>query len=162
MPQVPSSHGCCCCCAVPQAQEDAEQISCRVHVVNNTASPDSNMLGHVRSSLKVLSAADIADVSVIVQVQHPDVAALEVCGWAGPSGGGAREVYVGWVDRPTLVDRLNLWMVWLTAMPGRREGGCCQHRGRFGHSAGPAPWRGCTAGVWDCRARRGGGGVYAH
>lgn len=61
-----------------QGEEDDEQISCRVHVVNNTASPDSNLLGHVRSSLKVLSAADISDVSVIVQVQHPDVAALQV------------------------------------------------------------------------------------
>lgn len=65
--------------SVPKAaQDDAEQISCRVHVVNNTGSPDSNTWGHVRSSLKVLAAADIKDVSVIVQVQHPDVAALEV------------------------------------------------------------------------------------
>lgn len=52
-----------------------------MHVVNNTASPAGNMLGHVRSSLKVLSAADIMDVSVILQVQHPDVAALEVSVW---------------------------------------------------------------------------------
>lgn len=58
--------------------EDSEQISCRVHVVNNTASPTHNLAGHVRSSLKVLSAADIKDVSVILQVQHPDVAGLEV------------------------------------------------------------------------------------
>lgn len=62
----------------PQAQDDSEQVSCRVHVVNNTASPDDNMLGHVRSSLKVLAAADIMDVSVILQVQHPDMAALQV------------------------------------------------------------------------------------
>jgi hypothetical protein len=71
---------CCHTPPLPQqaAQDDAEQVSCRVHVVNNTGSPDSNTWGHVRSSLKVLAAADIKDVSVIVQVQHPDVAALEV------------------------------------------------------------------------------------
>jgi hypothetical protein len=61
-----------------QAQSDGEQVSCRVHVANNTGSSDSNLLGHVRSSLKVLAAADIQDVSVILQVQHPDVAALQV------------------------------------------------------------------------------------
>lgn len=49
-----------------------------MHVVNNTASSDSNTWGRVVSSLKVLAAADIMDVSVIMQVQHPDVAALEV------------------------------------------------------------------------------------
>jgi hypothetical protein len=32
----------------------------------------------VRSSLKVAAAADVMDVSLILQVQHPDVAALEV------------------------------------------------------------------------------------
>jgi hypothetical protein len=65
---------------LPQAQSDAgsEQVSCRVHVANNTGSSDSNLLGHVRSSLKVLAAADIQDVSVILQVQHEDVAALQV------------------------------------------------------------------------------------
>lgn len=66
----------------PQAQDAAEQISCRVHVVNNTGSPDNNLQGHARSSLKVLAAADIQDVSVILQVQHPDVAALGVS-WGG-------------------------------------------------------------------------------
>jgi len=82
----------------PQAQDAAEQISCRVHVVNNTGSPDNNLQGHVRSSLKVLAAADIQDVSVILQVQHPDVAALEVSGggWYEDSEGkgwakGARD-----------------------------------------------------------------------
>lgn len=66
-----------------------------MHVVNNTASPDDNTLGHARSSLRVLSAADITDVSVILQVQHPDVAALEVrvkggWGWRW-AGQGSRE-----------------------------------------------------------------------
>lgn len=63
-------------------------MSCRVHVVNNTASPAGNMLGHVRSSLKVLSAADIMDVSVILQVQHPDIAALEVSVYYCVEGAG--------------------------------------------------------------------------
>lgn len=55
-----------------------QQISCRVHVVNNTESPAQARAGHVRSSLRVPTEADIQDVSVILQVQHPDVAALEV------------------------------------------------------------------------------------
>lgn len=96
--------------SVPKAaQDDAEQISCRVHVVNNTGSPDSNTWGHVRSSLKVLAAADIKDVSVIVQVQHPDVAALEVSltllsdgVWRGVGrggGGSGLSVFRTCVDR---------------------------------------------------------------
>ncbi|WIA10944.1 hypothetical protein OEZ85_011107 [Tetradesmus obliquus] len=56
--------------------EESPRISCRVHIANNTAS--ATTFGHVRSSLKVAAAADVTDVSLILQVQHPDVAALEV------------------------------------------------------------------------------------
>lgn len=60
----------------PMGAEESPRISCRVHIANNTAS--ATTFGHVRSSLKVAAAADVTDVSLILQVQHPDVAALEV------------------------------------------------------------------------------------
>jgi subtilisin-like proprotein convertase family protein len=34
--------------------------------------------GRTQSSLKITAAADIKDVNVVLQVQHPDIAALEV------------------------------------------------------------------------------------
>jgi hypothetical protein len=60
----------------PVASEESPRISCRVHIANNTASPTT--FGRYRSSLKVAAAADVMDVSLVLQVQHPDVAALEV------------------------------------------------------------------------------------
>jgi hypothetical protein len=36
-------------------------------------------LKHSQSSLRVYQAADIMDVAVVVQLQHADVSALEVC-----------------------------------------------------------------------------------
>ncbi len=59
------------------AGDDASRISCRVHVVNNT--DDAATFGALRSAVRVAAAADVQDVSAIVQLAHPDVAALEVC-----------------------------------------------------------------------------------
>lgn len=57
--------------------DQSPKISCRVHVVNNTESDMT--LKHSQSSLRVYQAADIMDVAVVVQLQHADVSALEVC-----------------------------------------------------------------------------------
>lgn len=62
--------------AVAAPARNSDRISCRIHVANNTGAPTT--FGRASSSLQVLAAADISDVSVILQLAHPDMAALEV------------------------------------------------------------------------------------
>lgn len=45
-------------------------------MVNNTG--HLMTYGRTQSSLKIAAAADIKDVNVVLQVHHPDIAALEV------------------------------------------------------------------------------------
>ena len=62
--------------ASPADPVDTSHISCRVHVVNNTDTDATQK--RTQSSVKVLQAADVMDIAVVVQLQHPDVAALQV------------------------------------------------------------------------------------
>lgn len=62
----------------PQSGPDSGCMreTCRVHIVNNTAGAPG--MRQAASTLQVLQAVPIADLAVLLQVEHPDVSALEV------------------------------------------------------------------------------------